>query len=94
MTRVVADPNVLVSAIIADGEPRDLLRRGIRGEIDLLHSTAILEEVVDVLGRPKFKAARAEIYRIALDAVCWVGRPRRECSMFNISRSLGLNHAR
>lgn len=64
MTRVVADTNVLVSAIIADGKPRKLLRHCIRGDVELVLSPAILEEVVDVLGRPKFKMTEDEVNRI------------------------------
>lgn len=65
MARVVADTNVMVSAVISGGKPRELLRRCIRGQVDLVLSPAILDEVVDVLGRPKFEMNEEEVDRIA-----------------------------
>lgn len=64
MPRVVADTNVLVSAVIAGGKPRAFLRRCIRGDVELVLSPAILDEVVDVLGRPKFEMTEDEVTRI------------------------------
>jgi len=49
MTRVVADTNVLVSAVIANGKPREFLRRCIAKEWRLVTSPPLLAEYVDVL---------------------------------------------
>jgi predicted nucleic acid-binding protein len=38
MLRVVLDTNVLVSAVISDGKPRELLRRGISKQFSIVTS--------------------------------------------------------
>lgn len=52
--RVVLDTNVLISAIVFGGNPREILDAVFRGEIALYFSRFILEELEAVLGRPKF----------------------------------------
>jgi uncharacterized protein len=64
MLRVVLDTNVLVSAIISDGKPRELLRRGVAEQFSIITSELILKELALVLRRPKFKASEDEIQRI------------------------------
>ncbi|MGQ0638144.1 MAG: putative toxin-antitoxin system toxin component, PIN family [Nitrososphaerota archaeon] len=64
MLRVVLDTNVLVSAIIRNGKPRKLLQRGIGGKYKILSSREILEELAEVLQRPKFKTTREDIINI------------------------------
>ena len=54
MIRVVLDTNVLVSAILFGGRPRQILEKAIRGEIHLCISDPILDELKGVLQRPKF----------------------------------------
>jgi putative PIN family toxin of toxin-antitoxin system len=66
MLRVVLDTNVLVSAIISDGKPRELLRRGISKEFCIVTSDLLLKELGTVLRRPKFKTDEDEIHRIIL----------------------------
>jgi putative PIN family toxin of toxin-antitoxin system len=51
--RVVADTNVLVSAIQFGGKPKQLLDLAVDGHVDLAISDAILEETLRVL-RDKF----------------------------------------
>jgi putative PIN family toxin of toxin-antitoxin system len=63
MVRVVADANILVSAVIADGAPRKFLRRAISQDVELVLSLPILQEFVEVLRRPKFRMTEAEIDR-------------------------------
>jgi putative PIN family toxin of toxin-antitoxin system len=63
MLRVVLDTNVLVSAIIAKGKPRDLLRLAIQRRYLLIASKETIEEFVEVLQRPKFKMTTNEIVR-------------------------------
>ncbi|HUG16236.1 MAG TPA: putative toxin-antitoxin system toxin component, PIN family [Thermomicrobiales bacterium] len=56
MPRVVVDPGVLVSAVITpNGLCGQILRQAISGSIALLASPAVLEELADVLSRPKFR---------------------------------------
>jgi putative PIN family toxin of toxin-antitoxin system len=54
MVRVVLDTNVLISAILFGGKPRQILEKAIHGEIRLCISEPILEELRGVLRRPKF----------------------------------------
>jgi putative PIN family toxin of toxin-antitoxin system len=53
--RVVLDTNVLISAILFGGKPRQILEKAIRGEIRLCLSEPILEELKGVLQRSKFE---------------------------------------
>lgn len=54
MDRVVVDTNVIVSALIGKGNPRRVLELLFSGKVTLCLSTAILDEYIDVLHRPKF----------------------------------------
>jgi uncharacterized protein len=47
--RVLLDTNVLISAILFRGLPRSLLDRAIRGELDLVTSHALLDELERIL---------------------------------------------
>jgi putative PIN family toxin of toxin-antitoxin system len=64
MLRVVLDTNVLVSAIISDGKPRELFRKGIESQFSIVTSDPMLKELSRVLRRPKFKTNPSEIHRI------------------------------
>jgi len=52
--RFVIDTNLLVSAIISTGLPRQLLDAARAGEFELCTSEVLLAELLDVLGRGKF----------------------------------------
>ena len=54
MLRVVLDTNVLISAILFGGKPREILEKAIRAEFRLCISEPILEELKGVLQRSKF----------------------------------------
>lgn len=47
--RVLLDTNVLISAILFRGLPRSLLDRAIRGELDLVTSPVLLDELERIL---------------------------------------------
>lgn len=66
MPRVVLDTNVIVSAVISHGKPRQLLQKGINKEFTIVTSDLILKELVTVLRRPKFKTSEDEIRRVVL----------------------------
>ncbi|HEV7175475.1 MAG TPA: putative toxin-antitoxin system toxin component, PIN family [Solirubrobacteraceae bacterium] len=54
--RAVLDPNVLVSAAISPtGQPRQILTAWIEQRFELIASPALLDELADVLARPKFR---------------------------------------
>ena len=67
MSRVVLDTNVLVSAVISQGKPRELFRMGISNVYIILTSDWMLRELVSVLRRPKFKTSEDEIRGIVSD---------------------------
>jgi len=52
--RLVLDTNVVASALLWDGLPRQFLRLGREQRVGLFTSTALLAELTDILGRPKF----------------------------------------
>jgi predicted nucleic acid-binding protein len=58
--RVVADTNVLVSAIQFGGKPKYLLDLAVDGQVDLALSEAILDETLRVL-RDKFHRTADEL---------------------------------
>ena len=54
--RVVLDTNILVGALITKGTPPDRLYQAwLRGEIELVTSTAQIAEIADVLARPRLQ---------------------------------------
>ncbi len=55
--RIVVDTNVVVSALLFGGNPREVLLQAIRGEIGLGMSPAMLSELQGVLSRKKFGLA-------------------------------------
>jgi putative PIN family toxin of toxin-antitoxin system len=69
--RVLLDTNVLISGILFRGAPRTLLERAIRGELDLVTSPALLDELEGVLVRrfefpPELgRAVRTEVESLA-----------------------------
>ncbi len=54
--RVVADTNIVVSALLWLGKPRQILDAARDGIIELFTSPMLLEELEEVLTRPKFGA--------------------------------------
>jgi putative PIN family toxin of toxin-antitoxin system len=59
--RLVLDTNVLVSALLWTGPPHELLRAAHAGTAVLVTSPALMEELHDVLTRPKFASRIAEL---------------------------------
>ena len=59
--RIVLDSNVLISAVVFGGKPREILNLVIRGELTLIVSPAILDEVEAARGVIKEIEALAEI---------------------------------
>jgi putative PIN family toxin of toxin-antitoxin system len=54
--RAVLDPNVLISAVISPtGAPREILTAWTQGSFDLIASPLLLDELRDVLARPRFR---------------------------------------
>ena len=75
MLRVVLDPGVLVSAILSrSGPPSRILDAWRDGEFDLLVSPLLLDELEDVLLRPRFvEYATSEQVRAYVDGLAVEG---------------------
>jgi len=54
MTRTVVDTNIVVSAFLWGGTPREILDAARRGTLTLFTSAALIAELEDVLSRAKF----------------------------------------
>jgi putative PIN family toxin of toxin-antitoxin system len=54
--RIVIDTNLLVSGLISDGPPRQLLKAAQTGVFELCISETLLAELLQVLSRDKFAA--------------------------------------
>jgi putative PIN family toxin of toxin-antitoxin system len=82
--RVVVDPNVLVSAAISPaGPPRQIVTAWVDGRFELVASPALIDELRDVLDRPKFRrwisaaVAREFVDGLADDALLLDDPPER-----------------
>jgi putative PIN family toxin of toxin-antitoxin system len=64
MSRAVLDTNVLVSAILKDGNERRVLRLGLAARFELVVSDAVLAEYEGVLKRPRFRLSAADALRV------------------------------
>ena len=78
-TRVVLDTTVLVSAIVFGGRPRIVLEMVFGGDINCSLSFAILDELRDVLQRPKFGFSPRQSVTIIdeLHTICDILNPPR-----------------
>lgn len=54
--RAVVDTNVLIAGLLWHGPPHTLLQHARAGRVSLVSSPALLDELADVLSRPKFNA--------------------------------------
>lgn len=70
--KVVLDTNVLISAIVFGGNPRNILEAILRGEPKLFFSEYILDELKGVLQRPKF-GFPAEVIQTILSELNAIG---------------------
>lgn len=64
--RIVCDTNVLISAVIFGGRPRQVLEALIAGRVKGFISPALEREFREVLGRPKFGLTQPQVHRICL----------------------------
>ncbi len=58
MRQVVLDTNVLISAIVFGGKPREVLQAVLSGQVRLILSDILIEELIGVLEGPKFRYPR------------------------------------
>ena len=59
--RIVCDTNVLVSGLLFGGHARAILQAVARGKVDAFTSSVLLDELRDVLSRPKFHMTSAQV---------------------------------
>ena len=64
MNKVVLDTNVLISAIVFGGKPRDVFDRILKGQVRLAISADILDEMAGVLSGKKFQYPNGVIQSI------------------------------
>jgi putative PIN family toxin of toxin-antitoxin system len=60
--KIVLDANIFISSFFWGGKPRLIIERVIAGIDELFITREILDEVEDVIGRPKFHADKDEIH--------------------------------
>lgn len=84
--RVVLDTNVLISALMFGGKPREILQKAIRGELRLCLSEEILSELGEVLQRPKFGFSVTMVNQILseLAAITELVVPSKEISQIKV----------
>lgn len=75
--RVVLDTNVLVSAIIFGGKSRQVLQMAITGSVDCFLSPSMMEELGQVLHRPKFGFSRRQCLQVMeeVSGICKIIEP-------------------
>jgi len=80
---VVLDTNVLVSAFLFGGPPREILNLIITGSVDCSLSSSILDELEDVLQCPKFGVSSREARALVeiLSVLCAVVTPSEQISV-------------
>jgi putative PIN family toxin of toxin-antitoxin system len=61
--KIVIDNNIYISAFKSGGKPYDVFKRAVDGFDTLFFTSAILVEVEEVLGRPKFKFGADRLQR-------------------------------
>ncbi len=75
MVRVILDTNIIVLGILSStGASRAILDLVRRGQVEIVTSVVLLEEIEDVLGRFMPRAAAAEI-RTALEELSYIVKP-------------------
>ena len=60
--KIVLDANIFISSFFWGGNPRMIVKRIIAGADELFITNEIMDEIEDVLGRPKFHVEKDQIY--------------------------------
>lgn len=77
MRKVVFDTNVWISGLLWKGAPRSLIELAIRGSVRIAISPVLLQELFDVLCRPKFGLGEitAHLYVREVEDLCILVSP-------------------
>ncbi len=72
MITVVLDSNIFISAFLFGGNQRKLLQYALAGKYRIFISDAILDEIRDVLRRPRFRLAPEQVKKIIaeIESIC------------------------
>jgi putative PIN family toxin of toxin-antitoxin system len=75
--RIVLDTNVIISAVLFGGPPRQVLELVVSGAVDCFLSVPMLEEIRQVLDRPKFGFSPEQSFQLLeeLHATSYVINP-------------------
>lgn len=78
--KVVLDSNVFISALLFGGKPRIIFNLAISGKIELIISESILEEIFEVLLRPKFMLTKSFVKEFTreLEEIAELVEPKRK----------------
>ena len=83
LTEVVLDTNILISAIVFGGKPRQILEAAVKGQIQLVLSDEIIKEMRGVLEGKKFQHP-AEIMDLIineLEALAEIVKPKERITV-------------
>lgn len=67
--RVVLDTNITISGLLWRGAPRQVIEAALSEQIELFSSADLLEELDDVLSRPKLAARLAQIGKMPSEII-------------------------
>jgi len=81
--RIVLDTNVIISGILFGGIPRSILDMLISGRHDFFLSLPIIEEIREVLNRPKFGFDNGTALLVIeeLHSLCAIVRPAKSINL-------------
>ncbi len=78
MRKFVFDTNVWISGLLWNGAPRKLIERTIQGSIQVAISPILLQELYDLLTRPKFGLGEITVHRYIkeVEDICVLVSPK------------------
>jgi len=82
--KIVIDANLFISAFFWQGNPKKVIDRVINKLDDLFISVDILNEITDVINRPKFKADKKETEN-------YISEIRKMANIVDISEQINLS---
>jgi putative PIN family toxin of toxin-antitoxin system len=83
LTKVVSDTNILISAIVFRGKPREVLEAAIKGKIQIVLTENIIKELKGVLEGNKFQYPTEITYLIIqeLEALAEIIKPKERITV-------------
>jgi len=82
--KIVIDANLFISAFFWQGNPKKVIDRVVNKLDDLFISVDILNEIADVINRPKFKADKKETEN-------YISEIKKMANIVNISEQINLS---